>query len=45
LPSRDTITAIGGAPAADDSAFARIIDSHKVGGTIAWIVVRDGQTI
>ncbi|HET9223994.1 MAG TPA: trypsin-like peptidase domain-containing protein [Roseiflexaceae bacterium] len=45
LQSRDIITAIDGAPVADDSAFAKIIDSHKPGDTIALNVARGSQTV
>jgi serine protease Do len=45
LQSRDIITAIDGAAVADDSAFAKIINSHKPGDTIDMTVVRGQQTI
>ncbi len=45
LRSRDVITAIDGAAVADDSAFAKIIDSHKPGDTIVLTVARGRQTV
>jgi S1-C subfamily serine protease len=45
VQSRIIITAIDGAPVADASAFAKIIDSHTVGDTIALTAARAGQAI
>ncbi len=45
LRSRDIITAIDGAAVADDSVFAKIINSHKAGDTIDLTVVRGEQTL
>jgi S1-C subfamily serine protease len=45
LRSRDIITAIDGTSIADDSAFAKAIDSHKPGDTIELTVARGGQTL
>jgi serine protease Do len=45
LQPRDTISAIDNAPVTDDSAFAKIIDSHKPGDTIDLTVMRGEQTI
>jgi S1-C subfamily serine protease len=45
LQSRDIITAIDGVAVVDDSAFARIIDSHKVGDTIALSVARGSEIV
>ncbi|MFL5802803.1 MAG: S1C family serine protease [Roseiflexaceae bacterium] len=45
LRSRDIITAIDGAAVADDSVFAKIINSHKAGDTIDMTVVRGEQTL
>jgi S1-C subfamily serine protease len=45
LRSRDIITAIDGVAVADDSAFAKIIDSHRPGDTITLTVARGRQTV
>jgi S1-C subfamily serine protease len=45
LQPRDIIMAIDGAAVADDSTFAKIINSHKPGDTIDLTVVRGEQTI
>jgi serine protease Do len=45
LQPRDVITAIDGAPVADELAFAKIINSHKPGDTINLTVERGGQTV
>lgn len=43
LQPRDIITAIDGTPITDESTFAKIINSHKVGDTLTLTVVRAGQ--
>jgi S1-C subfamily serine protease len=45
LQPRDIISAIDGTAVTDDSAFAKIIDSHKPGDTIALNVTRGRQTV
>lgn len=45
LQTRDVVTQIDGADVADDSAFAKIINSHKPGDTITLTVLRGQQAL
>lgn len=45
LQPRDIVTAIDDTAIADQSAFAKIINSHKVGDTLALTVARAGQNL